>query len=40
MVGCGGFQRYRVGNLQEVKEAEIVALVDTSDEQIALMKEQ
>lgn len=39
MVGCGGFQRYRVGNLLQVKEAEIVALVDPSDEQIALMKE-
>jgi len=40
MVGCGGFQRYRVGNLQQVKEAEIVALVDPSQEQIALMREQ
>lgn len=40
MVGCGGFQRYRVGNLEKVREAEIVALVDTSDEQIAMMQEQ
>ena len=40
MVGCGGFQRYRVGNLEKVRDAKIVALVDTSDEQIALMKEQ
>ena len=40
MVGCGGFQRYRVGNLQQVKEAEIVALVDPSEDQIAMMKEQ
>ena len=34
MVGCGGFQRYRVGNLQQVKEAEIVALIDPSEDQI------
>jgi predicted dehydrogenase len=40
MVGCGGFQRYRVSNLQQVREAEIVALVDPSDEQINLMREQ
>jgi predicted dehydrogenase len=40
MIGCGGFQRYRVGNLLQVKEAEIVALVDPSEEQIGLMKEQ
>jgi predicted dehydrogenase len=39
-VGCGGFQRYRVSNLEKVKEAEIVALVDPSAEQVALMKEQ
>ena len=39
MVGCGGFQRYRVSNLLKVKEAEIVALVDPSAEQIALMRE-
>ncbi|RYG49628.1 Gfo/Idh/MocA family oxidoreductase [bacterium] len=40
MVGCGGFQRYRVSNLEKVSGAEIVALVDPSDEQIRLMKEQ
>jgi predicted dehydrogenase len=40
MVGCGGFQRYRVGNLLQVKEAEIVALVDPSEDQINMMKEQ
>ncbi|CAN5380929.1 N/A [soil metagenome] len=40
MVGCGGFQRYRVSNLEKVKDAEIVALVDPSEEQIAMMKEQ
>lgn len=40
MVGCGGFQRYRVGNLLKVKEAEVVALVDPSAEQVALMREQ
>jgi predicted dehydrogenase len=39
MVGCGGFQRYRVSNLLKVKEAEIVALVDPSAEQVSLMKE-
>ncbi len=39
MVGCGGFQRYRVGNLLKVKEAEIVALVDPSEEQVSLMRE-
>ncbi len=39
MVGCGGFQRYRVGNLLKVKEAEIVALVDPSAEQMSLMRE-
>jgi predicted dehydrogenase len=40
MVGCGGFQRYRVSNLEKVREAEIVALVDPSEEQIGLMREQ
>jgi len=39
MVGCGGFQRYRVNNLLKVKEAQIVALVDPSEEQIGLMRE-
>lgn len=34
MIGCGGFQRYRIGNLLKVKEAEIVALCDPSSEQI------
>jgi predicted dehydrogenase len=38
LIGCGGFQRYRVTNLLKVKEARIVALADTSDEQIALMR--
>lgn len=38
LIGCGGFQRYRVGNLLKVKDAEIVALADTSEEQIALMR--
>jgi len=40
MVGCGGFQRYRAGNLAKVKEAEIVALVDPSAEQMSLFREQ
>jgi predicted dehydrogenase len=38
LIGCGGFQRYRVGNLLKVKDAEIVALADTSSDQIDLMK--
>jgi predicted dehydrogenase len=38
LIGCGGFQRYRVTNLLKVREARIVALADTSDEQIALMR--
>ena len=40
MVGCGGFQRYRVSNLEKVREAEIVALVDPSEDQIGMMREQ
>jgi predicted dehydrogenase len=40
MIGCGGFQRYRVGNLSKVKDAEIVALVDPSPEQMQMMREQ
>lgn len=39
LIGCGGFQRYRVGNILPIKEAEIVALADPSPEQIALMQE-
>lgn len=39
MIGCGGFQRYRLGNLLQVKEAEVVALCDPSDDQIAMTKE-
>lgn len=35
MVGCGGFQRYRAGNLLKVSDAEIVALVDPEEGQIA-----
>jgi len=38
LIGCGGFQRYRVGNLLKVKDAVITALADTSDEQISLMR--
>ncbi|HEY3782439.1 MAG TPA: Gfo/Idh/MocA family oxidoreductase [Fimbriimonadaceae bacterium] len=34
MIGCGGFQRYRLGNLFKVKEAKVVALVDPDTEQI------
>ncbi len=39
MVGCGGFQRYRLGNLAKVREAEVVALVDPSPDQIQMTKE-
>jgi predicted dehydrogenase len=39
MIGCGGFQRYRVGNLLKVRDAEIVALVDPSKDQIGMMRE-
>jgi predicted dehydrogenase len=39
MIGCGGFQRYRLGNLAKVKEAEVVALCDPSDDQIRMTKE-
>ena len=38
MIGCGGFQRYRLGNLQQVAEAEVVALCDPTPEQITLTK--
>ncbi|MFY9234964.1 MAG: Gfo/Idh/MocA family oxidoreductase [Fimbriimonadaceae bacterium] len=40
LIGCGGFQRHRLGNLLKVDEAEVVALVDPAAEQIALMREQ
>src|SRR5579863_2653614 len=39
IIGCGGFTRYRLGNLAKVKEAVVVALVDPSQEQIKLTKE-
>lgn len=39
MVGCGGFQRYRAGNLLKVKEAEIVALVDPEAHQVTAFRE-
>lgn len=39
MIGCGGFQRYRLNNLLKIAEAEVVALVDTSEKQIALTHE-
>lgn len=38
IVGCGGFTRYRLGNLAKVKEAEVVALADPSADQIAATK--
>lgn len=34
MIGCGGFQRYRLGNLLKIEDAEVTALVDPSAEQI------
>lgn len=40
MIGCGGFQRYRLGNVAQVPEAQVVALVDPSEEQIRLTKVQ
>lgn len=39
IIGCGGFTRYRLGNVAKVKEAQVVALVDPSAEQIKLTKE-
>lgn len=39
MIGCGGFQRYRLGNLLKVREAEVVALVDPEDKMFELTKE-
>lgn len=36
MIGCGGFQRYRIGNLKDVPEAKIVALAEPSQEQLEL----
>lgn len=39
MIGCGGFQRYRLGNLAKVKDAQVVALVDPEEEQIRLTLE-
>jgi predicted dehydrogenase len=39
MIGCGGFQRYRLGNLAKVADAEVVALVDPEEKQIQLTKE-
>lgn len=38
LIGCGGFQRYRVGNLLKVKDAEIAGLADTSDDQLDAMR--
>jgi predicted dehydrogenase len=37
LIGCGGFQRHRVGNLLKVADARIAALADTSDDQMAMM---
>lgn len=39
MIGCGGFQRYRLGNVAKVPEAQVVALVDPEPEQIRLTQE-
>jgi predicted dehydrogenase len=39
MIGCGGFQRHRMGNLLKVKDAEIVALCDPEESQIERTKE-
>lgn len=39
MVGCGGFQRYRLGNVFKVADAEVAALADTDPVQIERTKE-
>jgi predicted dehydrogenase len=38
LLGCGGFQRYRVGNLIKVAEAEVAALCDCEPSQIDAMR--
>jgi len=38
MIGCGGIARHHMNQLREVPEAQIVALADPSDEQIARCK--
>jgi predicted dehydrogenase len=38
LIGCGGFQRYRVGNLLKVREAEIAAMADCDSAQIESMR--
>src|SRR5512140_3311112 len=37
LVGCGGFQRYRVGNLLKVPEADVTALCDCDPAQVDAM---
>lgn len=39
IVGCGGFTRYRLGNLAKVREAVVVGLSDPSEDQIRITKE-
>lgn len=39
VIGCGGYQRHRLSNLLRIPEAQVVALVDTSNDQIRLTKE-
>jgi predicted dehydrogenase len=34
MIGCGGFQRYRLGNLARVSDATVVGLVDPEEKHI------
>lgn len=38
LIGVGGFARYRIGNLLQVPEARVVAMADTSREQIEQTK--
>lgn len=38
LIGVGGFARYRTGNLLKVKDAEVVALADTSPDNISAIK--
>lgn len=40
MIGCGGIARWHLANLAQVPEAEVCALVDPSDAQLSLCKQQ
>jgi predicted dehydrogenase len=38
LIGCGGFARYRLGNLLSIQEAEVAALADPSEDQLKRTK--